>query len=614
MTSDPQQRTGRQDGMPAEQTHNEGEDTHRRTYLKRIGTAAAAIAATTSLSSSLQDPGQGGTFAIRERYDRVINVVDAGADPTGRRSVTPILESEVGNDTLFVFPDGLYKLAPVQFSNVTNVGMVPESGATPTLYPDFLANETSEPLLSIVDVNEFRLHNARDASGFRLYPARRVSINLGSVGLQTGDSVDRYLQTYFRDGWEVVLPDGAYTISQAGFDAISGTYSGPTTIRAPSQAVLRHPDDIRRKLVTNCTDGVLHFKNLTFKGRVKADPVGNPDHSRWQFRADRGAAVVFQSIDISDGQYQDIGHANGFIAEQYHAGEAVLLNCHVEGYGDNGAYLSIPHRGGDGAVHVIGGLYKNNNISCVRIGSSNSSVRDVTIVQDWPVPRTPNGLNQRGLRINGGGENIHVENTHITVTSAVPESHGCIQFHRNSVGGEGTLCNVVMKRTTGPVIDNQADSAASYEGRGIDAIGAQSLPEHWTDTCTGSDCRQPRRSPLSVSLRTSEKNSGRTSQGNRSCAPTETAGMSPAVRRTLSGGGRSGPRSELVIESGDGQGTEYTFGVSGKISGRPSGSSDRALGSRASGTVTDGPDVFRYSGAVTTLNISGSATLSIRGI
>lgn len=553
---------------------NSNSQLNRRSYLKFASSVTASF---TSL-------GLVGTSAARGEFDTVVDMAEAGADPTGHEPIDPVFQREADDDTLLVFPEGTYKLDRARISGLKNVNVVAAKDAEPTFVADASRNDE---LIQLEDVDGFQMKGIEVRQNSVSSPSANETVNLGDEGLSSGDAIDTYLQNHLESNVEVIIPDGEYQISEGGVQAITGTYSGTTVLRAPNEAVLRHPDNMRRKIVTNCSDGVLRFQNLTFRGQVKADSSGNPDHSRWQFRADANAKVVFDSIDLSDGQYQDVGHANGFIAEQYHAGEAVLRNCHVEGYGDNGAYLSIPSRGGDGAVKVIGGLYKNNNVACVRIGSSNSLVRDVTIVQDAPSPEASTGLNQRGLRLNGPGDNITVENTHITVTEDVPSSHGCIQFHRKISNGQGSLKNVALHRDGGQLIDNQQNTASNYSGDTIYASGTGTLnvPSHFTSVCEGSDCLQPRLEPIGDGTGSS---------------------TSPALP------------NEIVIDGGTlpNRASKYDIQVSGDVEKSPDlgtvNSFDSVAEGEISGRVIGGKDGYRFSGKITHFGLDGSASISMK--
>ncbi|WP_306060081.1 hypothetical protein [Natronococcus wangiae] len=63
-------------------------------------------------------------------------MVDAGADPEGNESASPVIQDEIDDDTLLKFPEGEYYMdEQVRFTSFENVGIVSEDGAEVTLVP-----------------------------------------------------------------------------------------------------------------------------------------------------------------------------------------------------------------------------------------------------------------------------------------------------------------------------------------------------------------------------------------------------------------------------------------------------------------------------------------------
>ena len=78
---------------------------------------------------------QGGVTAdaIDEGFANVVNVVDAGGDPTGNQSVTPVLRNVAADNTLIKFPQGRYKMdGGLRFTGFDKFGMV---GTDATIAP-----------------------------------------------------------------------------------------------------------------------------------------------------------------------------------------------------------------------------------------------------------------------------------------------------------------------------------------------------------------------------------------------------------------------------------------------------------------------------------------------
>lgn len=64
-----------------------------------------------------------------EQYENVIDIVEAGADPTGSDPIDPVLEEAAANDTLLQFPEGAYFLERWNFKDYSNLALVGD-GAT----------------------------------------------------------------------------------------------------------------------------------------------------------------------------------------------------------------------------------------------------------------------------------------------------------------------------------------------------------------------------------------------------------------------------------------------------------------------------------------------------
>ncbi|WP_248910247.1 right-handed parallel beta-helix repeat-containing protein [Halocatena marina] len=111
--------------------------------LSVSGTASAASSCTrqeTELNSDVKAPEKASTTEVQLEteqpdsesvpeieYDRVINVVEAGADNTGGESIAPVISNLVADNTLLKFPEGRYYMDElVRFTGFENFGMVGE--------------------------------------------------------------------------------------------------------------------------------------------------------------------------------------------------------------------------------------------------------------------------------------------------------------------------------------------------------------------------------------------------------------------------------------------------------------------------------------------------------
>lgn len=119
----------------------------------------------------------------------------------------------------------------------------------------------------------------------------------------------------------------------------------------------------------------------------------------------------------------------GVYVGKKHAGTLTFSECDISGFSDNGLYASSPGLpgGADGNVEVVGGTFSDNNISNVRLGSTGSAARDVTIDIDQPPPLN-GSVNARGIRLRERGGHV-VDGCEITIGERVPESLGAIVVH-----------------------------------------------------------------------------------------------------------------------------------------------------------------------------------------
>jgi hypothetical protein len=67
-----------------------------------------------------------------DRFGSVVNVADAGADPSGEEAINDVLADHLADDTLLKFPEGRYRLEPWTVVDYRNLGM---SGENATLVP-----------------------------------------------------------------------------------------------------------------------------------------------------------------------------------------------------------------------------------------------------------------------------------------------------------------------------------------------------------------------------------------------------------------------------------------------------------------------------------------------
>ena len=91
----------------------------------------------------------------RRDFDRVVNVVEAGADANGQEPIDDVLNRELRDGTLFEFPDGRYKLRSFSTDENVRYGMAAVEGTKPTLVPAVPLTEVGEVFLEVEDAEAF---------------------------------------------------------------------------------------------------------------------------------------------------------------------------------------------------------------------------------------------------------------------------------------------------------------------------------------------------------------------------------------------------------------------------------------------------------------------------
>lgn len=165
---------------------------------------------------------------------------------------------------------------------------------------------------------------------------------------------------------------------------------------------------------------------------------------------DSSGSALFENLQASN---IDENHTlTGVYVSGNHAGEATFRDCNLEEFSDNGLYASAPGgpNGNDGTVNVVGGVYRNNNIANVRLGSSGSVAEDVTVIVDSETPGWGQ-LNSRGIRLRNKSGQV-IENCEITFEPEAAYSFGAIVFHKNNSGGLVRDSTIRLRRDEIPAI------------------------------------------------------------------------------------------------------------------------------------------------------------------
>lgn len=142
--------------------------TNRRTLLRSLATVAGvSMAGCSEIDPASEEPTSRPRRTespiprtttpdeVRSEFDRVVNVVDAGADPEGTRLIDDVLHAEAADDTLLYFPPGRYRVGQVRFENRSRFGLI---GDDATLIPDVRGRNVLLNFYAVTDLHVEGFH------------------------------------------------------------------------------------------------------------------------------------------------------------------------------------------------------------------------------------------------------------------------------------------------------------------------------------------------------------------------------------------------------------------------------------------------------------------------
>lgn len=419
-----------------------------------------------------------------------------------------------------------------------------------------------------------------------------ATVDLGQKGLAPGDTIDGYLGRYFRAGNEVHVPPGTYRWNGTG---LGGDYRDAALV-GDGDVVFESATDVWNQNVF-ARGGTVLLRNVTVRGQL------NSGGSKCRIRCDcrnPGATMTLDNFNLPDGDAPG-GRSTGLYVGKEHRGTLNYRNGHIEGFPNNGLYAGGYGRtdGGDGEVHVENSLFRNNNVDGVRLGGTNDSIRDSVIVQE-DVTRAWNGdATGRGLRIRYPGDDVTVENVHITTSEATPFT---VSHRESGREGSGTVQNLFIRNDTGSTA--AAVERGDWVGENVHVSGSGNANVsgfgRLSTVVQGSDATPPAASPSELD---GSDSVGRGGHGSP-------AGDRVSTDDRVSTG--SLPRA-LTIEWASAEKRNYTFTVDGEVE-QSTGSgatitSDVAEGTVVEGTVYAGVDSYEFSGDVTGFDIDEGPTV-----
>ena len=413
-------------------------------------------------------------------------------------------------------------------------------------------------------------------------------VDLGEEGLTNGDVIDPYLEEFFENNVEVRIPEGEYDWEGDGFHRNAEYNAG---VIGEGEVILNATaGEFNNNILAS--GGTVVVKNLTVRGKVT--------ESRIRLECESDGHIVVDNWNFPDGSETD-DRSRAFYSPREHAGVVEIHNCYISEFSDNGIYASSPgyeEGGEDGQIIIDGCVTHNVNIAGIRVGSTNSIVRDCVVINDAKSPDTGFAHNQRGIWVRGSGDDIVIENC--DVVHSWDGATAPINFAMEGTESSGHIENVrVYNNASHDAIRNVPDS---WSGNNIDVTGDGNLtvPGWFTDVCQGSDC-------VSASSDTSTDTSDTT---------TETTDTTDTTEDTNTETG-----TEISLRTTNSGGIEYEFTTTGEVTplynrdSFPANSDTDGAEQNDDGTwtgfgatsggISESGDSFRFEGDLLDYSVSG---------
>ncbi|RBI58318.1 hypothetical protein DMJ13_27360 [halophilic archaeon] len=272
----------------------------------------------------------------RSEFGTVINMAEAGADPTGERDVTPVIQDKIASDTLLYFPSGRYKMnSQVRRVSLRDVGILGENA---TLVHG-----------SVTEIKGFDVYGGEFTG-----PAQHFKI-----GVPESPHEGKFLFGGFTLDWRA---------KNAGMQVLNHHTSGTSEVRGLRQVGMH---------------------SLGCQGPLRLHPATEDATIRARDLDFRFGGKTFQKT-INDRDTRSLGgprdrslSTTGIAGHPQMQGRLRVENAQVGGWPDNGIYAIGGQPGeGDGTVEVVNCVTANSHPSNIRIGGDNSRIHKCGIVTD----------------------------------------------------------------------------------------------------------------------------------------------------------------------------------------------------------------------------------------
>jgi hypothetical protein len=292
-----------------------------------------------------------------DRFDTVVDVVDAGADDTGHVSVSSVLQEHLDDDTLLVFPPGRYYLdEQVRFTDFDNFGLVGDDATlVPANFHDF-------------DGPQYRLFRL----GTHYSPGTDLLVAGFTVDQSAPDTGIRAIDAVVDDGLHVEDVDvvgrhdsgtfgpGRFNVLDVGGEGVVRRFTARDGAQWESETpnagnVWRGPTGI----LANMTAGTLRFEDCELggfpdnglyasggSGQIVVDGGDYRNSNAPNIRVG-GAKAVVRSATVTVDETPAVGFDDQRGIRLQNAADAEILNTTVDVRVDQGVTaIHVPHSAG----------------------------------------------------------------------------------------------------------------------------------------------------------------------------------------------------------------------------------------------------------------------------
>lgn len=323
---------------------------HRRDLLKTTATVSvsAALAGCGMTGGSVQSSNgnnstQGAKFPAAlnpkpyaKAFDRIVNIVEAGADPSGKQDAAPVIDRELRDNSLLVFPKGRYKLnSQIARYGGTNMGMVGQNAVLTHGEVEAINGFTVTAGEYSGKAQHFKMGSADDPmQGNFVFGGFTADWRQKNTGMQI------------------------LHISTAGTAEVSN-------VRQAGMHDLGCQGPIRLNPTT--TDSRVVARNLDLR-------AGGETYQK---------TINTRSERSGGGEFGRSWSTTGVAGHPEQSGHVRIRNVYCGGWPDNGIYQLGGKANEDPAtVEVVGCVAANSHPSNIRIGGKNSKIINCTVITD----------------------------------------------------------------------------------------------------------------------------------------------------------------------------------------------------------------------------------------